>query len=358
MAKETLGYVQMEWTCPFCGAKNPGTNKKCSNCGAPQPTDVQFEQAAQEKLIEDEGLIEKAKAGPDIHCPYCGTRNPAGATVCSNCMGDLTDAAARAKGRVVGKYKKEAAPDVACPYCGTMNPATAYNCSNCNASLRQPPPSQAAAQPPPPRRKMGVGAIIAIVALIGLCIFAASLFLRTDDVNGRVAAVEWTRSIAIEALVPVQRSAFRDEIPAGTAVGECRLELHHVQDDPAPNSEKVCGTPYTVDTGTGIGEVVQECQYEVYADYCAYTVDEWQPVDTVSQSGNDLTPFWPEPQLGIDQRLGPEQEQFEIIFDSDGERYTYTTNSVDQFTHFEIGSEWILQVNQLGGVVSVEPAQQ
>ena len=148
------------WTCPSCQTRNPGPVKKCRSCGAPQPEDVQFEQAVQETFIEDEKLIEKAQAGPDIHCPYCGTRNPAGAVTCSNCMGDLTDAAVRDKGQVLGKHRQEAQPDVACPYCGTMNPATAVKCANCQANLQKPEPQPqpvTAVKPGQPRRRMGVG---------------------------------------------------------------------------------------------------------------------------------------------------------------------------------------------------------
>ncbi|MEJ2750873.1 MAG: zinc ribbon domain-containing protein, partial [Anaerolineae bacterium] len=342
MTKKSLGYVNLEWTCPFCGTRNPGPNKKCSNCGSPQPEDVQFEQAAQETFIEDEKLIEKAKAGPDIHCPYCGTRNPAGATTCSNCMGDLTDAAVREHGEVLGQHRQEAQPDVACPYCGTMNPATAVKCANCQANLQKPQSPPATAAKPaarPKRRGMSVIGIVAIVALIALCIFLASLFFRTDDVIGRVASVEWTRTIAIEGLVPVEHSDFLEDIPQDAAVGDCHQELHHVQDSPAPNSQEVCGTPYTVDTGTGVGEVVQDCQYEVYADYCSYTVDEWQQVDVATMTGTDFTPLWPQPQLAGNQRLGEQDEQYEVIFQGDGKQYTYTTSSLDRFTQFTVGSE-------------------
>lgn len=360
MTKKSLGYVQLEWTCPACGTRNPGPVKKCQSCSAPQPEDVQFEQAAQETFIEDEKLIEKAKSGPDIHCPYCGTRNPAGAATCSNCMGDLTGAAAREHGEVLGKHQKEAKPDIACPYCGTMNPATATKCTNCQGNLEKPRPQPTVAAKPaagPQRRSMGVVGVVIIVAVIALCIFIASLFFRTDDVVGRVSAVEWQRSIAIEALVPVERSDFVEDIPQGVDYGDCRQELHHVQDFPAPNSQEVCGTPYTVDTGTGVGEVVQDCQYEVYEDYCSYTVDEWQQVDVMTLTGNDLVPLWPQTQLASDQRLGAQEEQYEVVFQGDGEQYTYTTSSLDRFAQFSIGSEWILQVNQLGGVVSVESAR-
>lgn len=361
MTKKTLGYVNLEWTCPFCGTRNPGIQKKCSNCGSPQPKDVQFEQVAQETFIEDENLIEQAKAGPDIHCPYCGTRNPAEATTCSNCMGDLTDAAAREQGQVLGQHQKEAKPDVACPYCGTMNPATAVKCSSCNANLTkpqvQPRPQPAAKAAPRQRKGLGVVGIIVIVAVIALCIFLASLFFRTDDVVGRVTAVQWTRTVAIEGLVPVEYNDFLEDIPQDVEVSDCRQELHHVQDSPADNSREVCGTPYTVDTGTGVGEVVQDCQYEVYADYCAYYVDEWQQVDVATVSGTDFTPLWPQPQLAGEQRLGEQEEEYEVVFQGDGEQYTYTTSSLDRYTQFTMGSEWVLQVNQLGGVVSVEPAR-
>ena len=358
MTKKNLGFVQLEWTCPACETRNPGPAKKCTSCGAPQPEDVQFEQAAQETFIEDEKLIERAKTGPDVHCPYCGTRNPADAVTCSNCMGDLTDAAVREQGKVLGKHQKEAKPDVACPYCGTMNPATAVKCANCQGNLQKPiqPKSLPAAQPAP-RRGLGVVGIIVIVALIALCIFVASLFFRTDDVIGRVSAVEWTHSVAIEGLVPVERRDFLEDIPQGVDYGNCRQELHHVQDFPAPNSLEICGTPYTVDTGTGVGEVVQDCQYEVYEDYCSYTVDEWQQINVVTLTGGDLFPAWPQPQLAGDQRLGGQEAQYEVVFQGDGERYTYSTSSLDHFTQFTVGSEWVLQVNQLGGVVSVEPAR-
>ena len=76
MTKKTVGYVNLEWTCPNCGSRNPGVNKKCATCGLAQPENVQFEQSAQDTLITDTAKIEAAKSGPDIHCPYCGTRTP------------------------------------------------------------------------------------------------------------------------------------------------------------------------------------------------------------------------------------------------------------------------------------------
>ena len=51
MAQESLGFVKLEWTCPKCGSRNPGPEKTCLGCGAPQPQDVKFEQAETQVLI-------------------------------------------------------------------------------------------------------------------------------------------------------------------------------------------------------------------------------------------------------------------------------------------------------------------
>jgi hypothetical protein len=52
--KVTKGFVQLEWVCPNCDGRNPGPEKTCQSCGAPQPENVQFQRAATEKIITDE----------------------------------------------------------------------------------------------------------------------------------------------------------------------------------------------------------------------------------------------------------------------------------------------------------------
>src|SRR3989337_2565526 len=135
MVKKTVGYVKLEWTCPRCGTRNPGPQKFCNGCGAPQPEDVVFEQPAQERLIEDKAELARAKAGPDVHCPYCGARNPAGAKFCGACGGNLAQGQAREKGRVLGAFRSGPAPKVKCPACGTENLADAGRCTNRGSPL-------------------------------------------------------------------------------------------------------------------------------------------------------------------------------------------------------------------------------
>ena len=355
MTEKTVGYVKLQWTCPACGAKNPGPQKTCSGCGAAQPANVEFEQAAQEELVKDEAEVQRARGGPDVHCAFCGARNPAGSKICTQCGADLAEAAARASGKVVGAFRDKPAPDVACPSCGAMNPATALKCAKCGASLAQPAPAPVAAAPARSRSCAPI-AIVGGVVVVGIIALLIFLLTKTSDVIGKVQAANWERRVAIEALQPVTHQAWRDEVPADGVLGRCTQKVHNTQSQPAPNSKEVCGTPYTKDKGSGYAEVVQDCSYEVYADWCDYTVKEWQQVNAATLTGSDLNPRWPTPQLMTDQREGPRQENYEIIFDADGKSYTYRTGDANLFGRCQIGSRWVLKVNQLGSVNAIEPA--
>jgi len=68
MARKTIGHVELQWTCPNCEGVNPGPVRVCGNCGAAQPPDVKFEQAARPVLIGEEA--EKARAAASAEA--CG----------------------------------------------------------------------------------------------------------------------------------------------------------------------------------------------------------------------------------------------------------------------------------------------
>jgi ribosomal protein L40E len=363
MVKRTVGYVKLKWTCPRCGTRNPGPNKFCTGCGAPQPQDVAFEQAPEARLIEDEAELARAKAGPDVHCPYCGSRNPAGARFCGACGGDLAGGQARQAGRVVGAYRSGPMAPVACPSCGAENPAEARNCSRCGAALPKPeaatPTPTSAAKPVSRagRRVPVIGIVLGSVVLCALAIGAIHLLGRTSDLQGQVQQTQWTRSVSIEELGRVQHEDWRDELPSGAQAGSCELKYRTTSDEPAAVSTEVCGTPYTVDTGGGYGEVQQDCTYEVYDEWCEYIAQEWHTVDTVTASGSDLSPHWPELDLSNGQRAGVESEAYGVTFETNDGIYQYTPTDVGEYALFETGSEWTLHINALNAVVSVEPAQ-
>jgi ribosomal protein L40E len=359
MARKTLGYEELQWKCPNCEGINPGPEKTCGNCGAPQPEDVKFEQASRGELLQDEATKARAKAGPDIHCPYCGARNPGNAESCSQCGGDLVGGKQRESGRVLGAFKTGPAQNIPCPHCGTENPGTAKTCSQCGGSMhvRKEEPVEAATSPKIPEKKRPPVVLFVILAVV--CCAAAALiyfiFFRTESLTGTVEGVGWELSVDIEGLVPVEYNDWRDQIPSGAEVISCDQEVRSIENEPQPNSEEVCGTPYSVDTGSGVAEVVQDCEYHVYDDYCTYSVIEWAVVDTVSLTGNDFNPEWPDPELTTEQRLGQQTEQYLIYFDTHQGAYTYSTADYDYFQQFEIGSQWNLEVNAIGGVQSVSP---
>lgn len=361
MARKELGQIELQWTCPNCGGINPGPDRFCNQCGAAQPEDVEFEQADRQQIITDEEKEGRPGAGPDIHCPFCGTRNPGDAKVCVQCGGDLVEGRKRQAGRIVGAYHTGPALMVKCPHCGQDNPDTARVCSNCGGSMhveKEPaskPALDVAAPGAPPRPWILILAVLAIVILCGAVAWFVIMANRTEAVSGVVEGGGWERSVPIEAFVPVSYSAWRDEIPDGANPGACSQEIRYVQSQPAPNSVEVCGTPYTVDTGDGLADVVQDCQYQVYDDYCDYTVQEWKVVEIVSLNGSDFSPQWPDPVLEDGQRLGDNwSESYVIYFDTDQGRYTYTTTDYDLFLSAQPGTEWDLNINSFGALLSIE----
>jgi hypothetical protein len=230
-------------------------------------------------------------------------------------------------------------------------------CSNCAGSLAQRPVDQAKASLTAPAKANRVPLFIGIGVLIVAVIICGLLFFRTSDTSAAVRGVQWQRAIEIMEEQPVQHEMWRDQIPSGATVGSCELKVRGMQDQPAPNAEKICGTPYTVDTGSGVGKVVQDCQYAVKDDWCAYTQQEWTVVDSVVAKGVDANPQWPAVNLRADQREGDRQENYVVFFSSDGKEYQMTVAGADDLAKYAAGSRWKLKVNALGGVVAAEPAQ-
>lgn len=357
MSKETLGYVRLVWVCPNCKTRNPGDQKTCTGCGSPQPENVAFEQEIEQKLLQDEEEISKAKAAPDVHCGFCGARNPATATTCSQCGADLKEGKKRTSGQTIGAFQSNSAPKpISCPNCSEINPPTAQTCQKCGGPLGEV--NQPRAIPHPPIKASQKRALMLILALGALFLFSIlaligiNLFSRSE-LAGTVQSVGWERTLEIEQFGPVEKEGWKDEIPEGAKIGTCRKEYHHTQSEPATNAEKVCGTPYTIDRGTGFGEVVQDCEYRVYLDFCEFTVEEWSTYDLVTVRGNDLSPVWPNPTLQTNQRVGDRSEIYTITFGTEQGEREFQTNDPNLFTQCQPGSEWLLTVNGFGNVVSI-----
>ena len=360
MTQETLGYIELEWTCKRCNTKNPGTQKMCSGCGAPMETGDQFELPAQQVLTTEPEKAEASVAGPDVHCPYCGARNPAGAKTCSQCQAELGGATAREAGQVLGAFQTGPVAEQPCPYCGQPNPPNASRCGKCGGDLIKKPAPTPGSAPAAPTGRNRLGMILGVGALILLCICAITFFAlstRTTDATGVVQSLSWERTIQIMEQRPVTHETWQDQLPAGADKGACTRRVRSTQPQPAPGAEKVCGTPYVIDPGSGKGQVVQDCNYNVYDDWCKYTSREWQVVNQLVARGSDMSPRWPESSLRSDQRQGEQGETYLVTLLSQDKKYTYTASNAAEFARFTHGSQWTFKVNALGGVSSLQPAK-
>lgn len=359
MAKKTLGFVEMEWICPRCGSKNPGSQKTCTTCGGPQPADVKFQQREAQPLIKGEEAEKIASARPDVHCTFCGARNKWDAVVCVQCGADLKEAQKRTAGEVVGAFSSAPAPDRLCPSCGQMNPAGALRCSNCGTSMAA---TAAPVSPPEGAKKlfklspalMAVG-IIGLIALVVLCIVLAVSGGKTETVSAAVRSTSWTTEVKVEQFQSVSRQNWLTDIPSEAQVGACEYRFAYTSAEPQPVSTEVCGTPYTVDQGTGFGQVVQDCEYEVYAEYCDYTVDEWVEVDRLQLQGSDLFPQLPQAGLANDERLGDSSAVYTIWFDTNQGVLPFETDDLSLFQQARPGSKWTLEIGKSGEVKSAQP---
>ncbi|MBK6645008.1 MAG: zinc ribbon domain-containing protein [Anaerolineales bacterium] len=354
MQRKTKGVVQLEWVCPNCDGRNPGPAKTCANCGAPQPENIQFQRAADEKLITDEKVVQSAKAGADIHCGFCGTRNPATAATCSQCGGDLKEGKSRQAGQVM-----QAAPQtpkvITCANCGTENPGSAKTCSTCGAPIKAPatatvaPSAPAAAQAggmpaSKPKAKPfnwliagGIGGffLLCCVAILFMFVFPSR------SVDGTVSSVYWKTSVPVQEVRAVDYNNERGSPPSDAYNVSCRTE-----------SEEVCEQK-TVDQGNGYAEVVEECHTET-EQYCSYTVDEWTTIQTYDLEGYDSYPQYAEPSVFSGQRIGDSTQSFQVTFSTSDGEINYSPDSAAEFQQFQPGSSWTLKLNALGGVVGVE----
>jgi hypothetical protein len=259
---------------------------------------------------------------------------------------------------VIGAYNIGPTSTVTCPHCGEENPESVSNCANCGGGLGDEVIKEktAVAAPAAVPSKFRTWIIISVV---GVLVLACGAFLfistRTNPTTGVVENVNWERTVAVEAQVPVEYKDWEDDIPAGAIIEICSEKVRSIQSNPAPNSVEVCGTPYTVDTGDSYAEVVQDCEYEVYSSFCSFTVEEWSVVDVSVLTGNDFSPTWPEPILESGQRIGEEwEDSYAMIFKSGDETFVYSTDDLNLFQVAQIGSGWTLNINTFGSLVSIE----
>ena len=378
MANKSLGYIELNWTCPNCNTVNLGSNKTCSACGSPQPENIHFTQQTTQTLLKDEEKIAQARKGADVHCPYCGTRNSAEKEACRQCGGDLADGARRVAGRIIGAYGSTSTTtdkDLACPACQQPNQPNAQFCVYCGTPLQttapqtndgfiapssaplknKTTPSQTSTAQ---RKKLPVWFILILLLIIGACAIGLLALIfgnrNVEPVQAIVTETYWKYSVEIEEQQYVTREGWEDAIPSQANLLSCNEELHNVQSEPAQGAVEVCGTPYSVDQGNGYAEIVQDCEYKIYKLYCSYEILDWVLTDTVITEGYDLYPYWDETPLNNNQRLGEQEESYRITFADADQDYDYTPSDLYTFEQCEVGSTWELDLSLFGGIKSIK----
>lgn len=351
MARKSKGFIELEWTCPNCETRNKGFEKTCVNCGAPQPEDVQFEAPAEKKFVSEEKAEELRGRGADIHCGFCGTRNPSTAKTCSQCGADLSAGTVRQSGREIDMSAGKLEP-VTCENCGTVNPGSNINCQECGAALPRPerpkPPVAASATFADTAAKGakkktnwwllgGIGAALMICCVAIYFLF----FAPSSSVQATVTDVYWQTDVPVQEVRAVDYNNERGNPPADAYNVSCQTE-----------SQEVC-EEQIIDQGDGSAEVVEECHTES-EQYCDYTLDEWTTVQTYTLDGHDTFPVYAQPDISGDQRLGDESVEYTVFFDTQEGEKAYNPESLSEFEQYLIGSTWTLKLNALGGVVDVE----
>ena len=351
MARKSKGFIELEWTCPNCETRNKGFDKTCVNCGAPQPEDVQFEAPAEKKFVSEEKAEELRGRGADIHCGFCGTRNPSSAKTCSQCGADLSEGKARQAGREIDMSAGKLEP-VTCENCGTVNPGSNINCQECGAALPRPesprPPVAASAKVADAaatgaKKKTnwlllgGIGAVLVLSCIAILVLFV----FPSKAVKATVTDVYWQTNVPVQEVQAVDYNDERGNPPSDAYNVSCRDE-----------NREVCEEK-TIDRGDGSAEVVEDCHTES-EQYCDYTLDEWTTVQTYTLDGHDLNPYYEQPSLSDNQRLGDESAEYTVFFNSEEGEKTYDPGSLSEFERYLIGTTWTLKLNALGGVVNVE----
>ena len=386
MAQKVVGYREMIWTCPNCGAKNPGSRRTCGSCGAAMDENVQFEQQTSASMITDEKILEKAKTGPDIYCAYCGNRNPAGSTVCARCGADLSEGKEREHGTEhsahIDEHGSGTDNSVVCSACGAVNPAGALKCASCGAPLNVssekegiPSGGQNASGGQKKGCSRGCLTIIIILVLFGML---SGLFMNSCGILGNlggggggnppvvyntpepnkiltasVVAQNWQTSIQVIGPIDSKANAWEDQLPDDARNVRCTDKKRYTSDEEVADSVEVCGTPYAVDLGNGYEQLTQDCVYEVYEPYCEYTVTKTGVIENRKASGSG-----PNPELAYVESkysTGTQSVSYSVVLrDENGREYKLTPQTISEYRSYSIGSEYQIEVTSTGRIVNME----
>lgn len=282
-----------KWRCPSCDAVNPGREMKCASCGNVRGEDVEFFLEEDAAEVTDEALLNRAAAGADWHCDFCGTDNRAGTEKCRQC-GAPAEGMRRRQGKIQAT--------------GPAKPAT----------------------PPAPVKKSPMRIFIPL-AVIAAAVILFLVFGRGKEDSLRLESGEWSRSISVEQQEWVEKEDWEDQVPSKGEIIRTWEEQRTTEKIQVGTKQVKTGTK---DMGNGFFEDVYE-ERPVYEERAVmdtkakYRILEWEVYRTVEADGGlDDRPQWPDPDLSGGDREGRRSESATLYFrstnpENEGKTYSY-----------------------------------
>ena len=377
------------WDCRLCGHKgNRGRFTNCENCEKPRTEDTTFYLPEDAPVVTDEKQLAIARGGADWFCSLCGGAVRKSTTKCPHCSGlsinviDWEELQRRIRKQLLDEdaYNRrmfgEEFPDI--------------------IEGVDPPPK-------PKRRRSGPqlnfdlsGDAGKALTMVGLVVVSMTvlfglwmLFFDTRQVEAHVDGFSWQRSIVIEE----ERTFIEEDwdVPFDGRMLSSSRKIRYYEDvldhyetvahdvcvDVQVGTESyACGTTsrdlgngyfeteteycdravYTTECHTEYSEEPVYRQEPVYDTYYRYEIDRWVTDRTERASGADRDPYWPEYWVGIDEREGHRSESYFVHFaalEPDEEDPSPYAVSQSRWQAFRIGSRYTLEVNRLGGVLSI-----
>lgn len=369
-------FVVLAWDCQNCDTENPGPEKSCTQCGAPQPDDVQFHEPTEGfKKVTDPKKIEEAASEPDVHCGFCGTRNAAKNKNCTQCGADMKEGQARKVGNRLDTPEDEGVrpqPKSASPSksksAGAVVPIV--------SSLSQPQVRRSVSRQSNVLsnldwarllKQAGI-ALFALIFVSAISWFVYMKWFNVTEVPVTIDSFAWKTEVPIGEIFTYHEEGWTIPVGGRQTGSESRhtgsyeqKQVCELQPKQVQTGTQQCN-PHVVDRGNGYGEVVYDqcpvyttvqenvCHNEndytkpINATWYFYDIDRWTQTRTVSApltglaSGNE--PYWPEFILGVGESEGLRSVRFVVYYtDELGEPHTFTSYSQSDWSWFTSLSE-------------------
>lgn len=319
MGKLVKGY----WDCQYCDEKGiDGEKRECPSCGKARDESVKFYMKGVNYLSEEEAA--KKTGRPDWFCEFCHSYNPDSEDTCISCGAPRGED----NGKDYHEMQQIKAEKEAKKQAEQEEAMKAYNGGG--------------------KKKTPIILIILLLAILGIIIFSVvSCIGKKKDMT--VQSVSWEKGIDIEKYSYVEQSDWN--LPADAELIKTNEEIHHydtVMTDVLVTKSREVQNGYDVsyeDNGDGTFEEIQTPHYdtEYYEEYEKQPVEvpvyetkyyyyawAWVNDHTETASGDSHDTYWPQLDLGEDEREGQKHENYKIVVVDD--KNNQTTYEVDYST--------------------------